>query len=393
MRMRGRARLGRPREQRSGHAVGRRGYTSAPMRVLHVAQPEHSGVPAVVAAMVRDQLSSGLEAAVACPAASILRRELDGTGARLLPWEATRSPGPTSAGEIARLSGVLRRVAPDLVHLHAAKAGLAGRAALRGRRPTIYQPHAWSFEAVEGPLRPLVVGWERLAARWADRILCVSEDELRHGRSAGVRGRYVAIPNGVDLERFTPASADEKQAARRELDLPDGPLAVCVARLSRQKGVDVLLHAWASVTAPGATLVVVGDGPDREPLAARSPPGVIWAGERRDVPRWLAAAQVVVLPSRWEGAPLVVLEAMARARSVVSTDVGGTRGLLAGGAGEVVPVEDPAALAAALQRRLADHRLARREGTEGRRRVEERYDLRAINRQVMDMYLTVLADR
>jgi glycosyltransferase involved in cell wall biosynthesis len=363
------------------------------MRVLHVAQPEHSGVPLAVAAMVRAQLAEGIEVAVACPSSSILWAALDGSGARLARWEAGREPGPALAREAVALARLIAAARPELVHLHAAKAGLAGRLVVRGRRPTIVQPHAWSFEAAAGPLRGVVISWERAAARWADRILCVSEDERRRGVEQGIRGRFAVIPNGVDLARWTPADETEAAAARRALALPDGPIAVCVARLARQKGVDLLLDAWPLVRAPGAELVVVGDGPERTALNARSVAGVRWAGARDDVATWMAAADVVVLPSRWEGASLVLLEAMARGRSVVAPDVGGARAILEPGAGEVVAVGDAGALAGALERRLLDRALARREGAAGRRRAEERYDVRASHRHIAELYRAVVAER
>lgn len=371
---------------------GRQRIHMPAMRVLHVAQPEHAGVPVAVAAMARAQLAAGLDVSVACPPQSILWRELAGAGALLARWPATREPGPGLAREATALARLVRAAGPDLIHLHAAKAGLAGRLVVRGRRATIFQPQAWSFEAASGPLRSAVIGWERLAARWADRIVCVSADERRRALAVRVRGRFAEIPNGVDLERWHAADADEAQAARRALGLPDGPLAVCVARIARQKGVDVLLDAWPLVSAPGAELVIVGDGSDRAALEARGVPGVRWAGAREDVGRWLAAADVVVLPSRWEGASLALLEAMARARSIVATDVGGASETLEPGAGAVVAVEDAPALAAAIERRLLDPELARREGAAGRRRAEERYDWRAVNRRIAELYETVLAE-
>ncbi|NEA48622.1 glycosyltransferase, partial [Streptomyces sp. SID10815] len=68
-------------------------------------------------------------------------------------------------------------VRPDLVHAHSAKAGLAGRLAVRGRIPTVFQPHAWSFEAVGGATAALALRWERWGTRWAARTVCVSEAE------------------------------------------------------------------------------------------------------------------------------------------------------------------------------------------------------------------------
>ena len=164
-------------------------------------------------------------------------------------------------------AAIVGEVDPDLVHLHSAKAGLAGRLLLRGRRPTVFQPHAWSFEATGGAVGRGALMWERAGARWADVIVCVSEGERRRGQEAGVKARYEVVPNGVDLARWAPAAGDDRATARAALALDaSAPVAVAVGRLAPQKGQDVLLPAWERVLerVPSGCLVLVGDGPDRD---------------------------------------------------------------------------------------------------------------------------------
>jgi glycosyltransferase involved in cell wall biosynthesis len=115
-------------------------------------------------------------------------------------------------------------------------------------------------------------------------------------------------------------------------------------------------------------------------------------GARTDAKDWLAAADVVAMPSRWEGLSLVMLEAMASARSVVATDVAGAREALAE-AGAIVPVGATQPLADALAERLTDPALAAREGAEGRRRVERDFDLAKMTARVAELYDELLADR
>jgi glycosyltransferase involved in cell wall biosynthesis len=312
-----------------------------------------------------------------------------------MEWRATRSPGPSVPSEIRRFAQIVAACKPDVVHLHSAKAGLAGRLALRGRLPTVFQPNAWSFEAVTGPMHTASAAWERLGARWTDVIVCVSEGERELGEAHGVRAPYELVHNGTDLERYAPATGEDRAAARRELGLPDVPLAVLVGRLGRQKGQDVLLRAWPRVleSVPDAMLALVGHGPDREMLEAMGVPRVKFLGQRFDVPSWLAAANVAVMPSRWEGMSLVPMEAMARARSVVATDVSGTREMVGPGCGVIVPVEAEAPLAEALIERLRDSALADREGAAGRAWVEERYDVRKTAAQVSEIYEDIVARR
>ncbi|MFD0663782.1 glycosyltransferase family 4 protein [Thermocatellispora tengchongensis] len=184
-------------------------------------------------------------------------------------------------------------------------------------------------------------------------------------RAAGVRGRLAVVRNGVDLRRFRPAGEAERAAARRALGVPErARLAVCVGRITRQKGQDRLLAAWAEVRAacPSALLALVGDGDLRDRLRARGVPGVLFPGAADDVRPWYAAADVAVLPSRWEGLPLAALEAMATGRSLVATAIPGLCEVVAADTGATVVPGDTTGLARALARRLADPALARREG-------------------------------
>ena len=362
--------------------------------VLHVAQPTEGGVARSVSLLAADQVARGWRVAVACPVEGDLASAASASGARHEPWQATRSPGPSVVGETARLARITREGRPDLVHLHSSKAGLVGRLVLRGRRPTIFQPRAWSFY-VGGAVASAALRWERLAARYCDAVVCVSEREREIGERAGIRGRFVVVPNGVDLGVFPEATEQDRRDARARLGLPDGGLVVCVGRLSPQKGQDLLLEAWPAVAArvPDARLVLVGDGPERQKLLAREVQGVMLTGARDDVPDWLAAADVVALPSRWEGMALTILEAMSRGRSVVATDVAGSREALTDGGGAVVPVEDVAALEAALVTRLLNPELAAEEGRAGRAAAERRYDVRRTAAAISEVYEDVLERR
>jgi glycosyltransferase involved in cell wall biosynthesis len=326
-------------------------------------------VPRVVQQLAENQVARGWEVGVAAP------RPL---GGEWLEWNARRSPGPTTPAETLALGRAIRRFRPDVVHLHSAKAGLCGRLWLRGGTPTVFQPHAWSFEAVEGTLKRASLAWERAGARWADAIVCVSEAERAAGEAAGIRGRYRVIPNGVDTNAFAPRERDE---ARARLGLDDAPLVVCVARLSRQKGQDLLVAAWPVVRArvPGARLALIGAGE----LDLPETEGVELFGARDDVADWYAAANVVVLPSRWEGMSLTMLEAMASARSVVATDVAGAHEALGY---HVVPVEHAVALAGAIVQRLLDPAQADAEARENRAKAERDYDVRRVGDAVAELY-------
>jgi glycosyltransferase involved in cell wall biosynthesis len=366
---------------------------SGPLSILHVSQPTDGGVAGYVADVVADQVGRGWRVAVASPSYGELGSEVSAVGATHVDWTAGRAPGPSSLFDAARLRRIIEREDPALVHLHSSKAGLAGRLALRGRRPTIFQPHAWSFEAVRGPLRAAALVWERRAASWSSAILCVSEAERRRGEEHGLHAEWRVVPNAVDLAALPEASSKERSAARRRLELEERPTVVCVGRLCRQKGQDVLLDAWPAVRArvPEAQLVLVGDGPDGKALSRRANDGVRLVGRRSDVADWLAAADVVTLPSRWEGMSIGMLEAMARGRSVVASDVPGAEEALDREAGAIVPPEDAAALADALAERLLDPEQTAVEGHSARIRAERSHDLRKMTGAIAELYDELLA--
>ncbi|OKK16780.1 glycosyl transferase family 1 [Streptomyces sp. CB00455] len=378
------------------------GAAAQPTTVLHLSQPVDGGVARVVVDLVRAQRAAGLRAVVGCPRGGVLADAAREAGAEVLTWRAGRAPGPGLPAEVLGARRLLRRVRPDLLHAHSAKAGLAGRLAACGTLPTVFQPHAWSFDAVGGATAALALRWERYGARWADRVLCVSEAERRAGESEGITARWSVIRNGVDLDHFRPGGADpdqDKARARAGLPLPtafrrDGPLAVCVGRLCPQKGQDVLLRAWPELlgTVPGARLALVGDGPDAERLRRTAPPGVLFAGAAPDIRPWLRAADLVVLPSRWEGMALAPLEAMACGRPVLVCDVSGARESLPPGQGRLclVPPEQPTALAKALGRLLADPRLLAELGEQARQHARTDFDVRRTTDAVTGLYHELL---
>jgi glycosyltransferase involved in cell wall biosynthesis len=360
------------------------------LRLLHVSQPVEAGVPRVVEGLVADQVARGHDVHVACPPGDGLAHAATERGATVHAWAATRAPGPRVLSETRRLARIVDAVDPDVVVLHSAKAGLAGRLAIRGRRRTIVVPHAWSFEAVRGPVAALSAAWEIVGGRWTDVVVCVSDDEQTAGRAVGVQSRSVVVLNGVDVEALQPR---DRSAARRRLGLSDAPTVVCVGRLAEQKGQDLLLDAWAEVldAVPEAQLVLVGDGPERAALEARDTPNVRFVGAQ-DPTDFYAAADVVALPSRWEGGPLVPLEAMAMGRPVVAFAVQGVRTAV-GDTGTVLPPGDVRGMAAGLAQFLTDPELAASSGRSARDRALEVADLSSTLRSWDDVVTTVAEGR
>jgi glycosyltransferase involved in cell wall biosynthesis len=341
-----------------------------PIRILHVAQPTLTGLAIAVASLVDFQRSQGIDARIAAPPEGLLVQLATERSIPFVPWNSVRSPGPSVFREARTLNRIIREFDPDVVHLASSKAGLVGRLAIRGRRPTIFSPHGWSF-FVTGPTQRLSLRWERAAARWTHQFHVACAEEAQAGIDRGILGDYVWGLNSVDTELFAPADEDEQRQTRARLGVAEAPTVVCVGRLCFQKGQKPLLESWRLVVElePTARLLLIGDGEDEAELRAMDCPNVEFIGNRRDVRDWFVAADLVVQPSRYEALSLSVLEALSCERSVVAFDALGMRTAIGEVGGAIVPIDDRDALAREILRRLQDSELRDREGRAGRARM------------------------
>jgi len=305
-------------------------------------------------------------------------RVLGEAGHKLREISMARVPDPRVVKALAEWA---RRDRIDILHLHSAKAGYLGRLAAQSAGiPAVYTPHAFPFQRTTDPLRPLYRLIERrLAARTA-KIICVSPGEREEAMLAGLpEDKLAVIPNGIDPARWTPALPKERAAARRALGINDEEVVIgAMARLAPQKGIDLLVQAAEDVLPdfPQARFLIWGDGPQRESLIALARrlrlPRVQFVGETREPARAYAAMDVFCNPSRWEGCPYSVLEAMARGLPVVASDIAGHAHLIADGESGVLCESDlPGPLAGALRIVLADEDVRAAFGVAARAQVEQ----------------------
>lgn len=286
--------------------------------------------------------------------------------------------GLAGAARVPTLARLLRDRRPAVFHAHltwplAAKWGLA--AAVAARIPAVVATVHLFPDFEPGPSARLQ---QALLARGVDRYIAVSGAIA--ARLHDVLGlpptKIEVIRNGV--EPSIPAIGD---GARTVL---------AVARLVPQKGIDVLIRATAQLD---ATVLVAGDGPERAALEAAAGGRVQLLGRRSDVPALLASADVFVLPSRYEGTSLALLEAMGAGKAVVATAIGGTDELVRDGIdGLLVPPDDADALAAAIGRLLDDPQLRARLGASAAARVAADFSATAAAERVVAVYREVLVD-
>jgi glycosyltransferase involved in cell wall biosynthesis len=268
---------------------------------------------------------------------------------------------------VMRLRGLLRRARPDVVHAHGLRAGaltaLALAPAWPGSPELIVTVH--NAPPAGRAARVIYRVLERVVARRAATVACVSGDLADRMRGLGAQRTAAAVVPAVPEP--PPAPEDVARAAAC-IGAAGRPVLLAVGRLTGQKGLDILLAAAAGWQdrRPCPLLVIAGDGPLAASLAASAAAAGIAArflGQRADVPALLAAADMLVLPSRWEGQPLLLQEALRAGIPIVASRVGGVPDLTGSDGALLVPPEDPAQLAAAVRRVLDDPGLARRLGS------------------------------
>ena len=359
------------------------------LRILHVSQPTDGGCALAVRVLAEAGTRAGHIVTVACPRHSDLPGWIADAGAHWHPLPMVRQPTPGDISAVLRMRRLF--AAADVVHLHSSKAGALGRLALRslGKRApaSCFTPHGWSW-LVGGRMAPVYRIYERLAAAWTDVIVAVSDEEAAAGRGVLPPGlaRMTVIPNGVDTERFCVEGPRASRSAQ--------PLIVCAGRLTVQKGQDLAVRAVALLGTAGARLRLVGEGPDTTTL--RKLAAALGVADRVEFtghcdPRpHLRAADVVLVPSRWEGLSFVLLEAMACGKAVVTTAAAGSG--VVGDAGVVAPPDSgPAGLAAALDELLADEPRRRRHGERARARVCERFAAQRMLTAYLDLWEALAA--
>lgn len=300
----------------------------------------------------------------------------------------------TAIPAVVSVTLYLRRHDFDIVHTNSTEAGIIGRfaAAAADIPNTVHTVHGVPFtEDRNDLLNRFVLACERAAARHTDRIITnadiIAEKYLEHG--IGVPHQYTTIYSGIHLDRFQVAdSADDLPGTR--------PRVVMISRLAGGKGFDVLLDAIESIDDDELSVCLVGDGPlydsVRKSVARRGLSDCVYlTGYRNDIPRVLAASDILVLPSFREGTPRVITEAMASGIPIIATDIAGIpEQVNEGESGYLIPPGDPEALADRLNRLLSNPELRMKMGKRGSERAQC-FSVEAMLDETAELYSALLA--
>jgi glycosyltransferase involved in cell wall biosynthesis len=290
---------------------------------------------------------------------------------------------------------LFRAERPDIVHAHMPISGFLARlAALTAGVPVVaYTCHGFLFNQEGSALRrgaALVMEW--IGGRLTDTFMTVSTEEAEDARRLRLASRPVAIGNGRDPNVFRP-DAEARARIRAELGVsPDRVVVIAVSRLVRSKGYPELIAAMTGL--PDLELWVIGErlesdrGDDMDVLFESSGLNgrLRRLGYREDVPALLAAADIFVLPSYFEGLPMSVIEAMLAGLPVVASDIRGPREqVVPGVTGLLVPPRQVGPLRAALERLAKDARLRAAMGQAGRERALALYDESKVVGRTLDL--------
>jgi glycosyltransferase involved in cell wall biosynthesis len=296
-----------------------------------------------------------------------------------------------SSRSLMGLRRLVKRIRADLVHAHLPMTGVLAR--LASPVPVVYTEHNM-VDSYRQPTRVL----NRLTYKLNRLVIAVSNEVASSVSGYGVQN-LITIPNGVSAE----VSQNEIRAVREGLRLqPDDTLVVHVGNIRPHKGHDTLIKAASHLlrVRPQVRLVSIGgekytgdlDRLRKAALAAGVSDQLAFLGRRRDALAFLAAADVVVNPSDFEGLPVALLEAMALARPIVATRVGGVVGIIRDGdTGLLVEQRDAKGLASAITRVLDDPARAKSMGDSARRLVEAQYGLQRMVSATEDAYREILS--
>ena len=382
-----------------------------PVRVLRVIARMNVGGPAIHATLLTEGLAArGYDTRLLIGSTSAAEGDyLELHGRRLskvveVPALGREIRPHRDLGAYLQIRRLIREFRPHIVHTHTAKAGLLGRlAGWRGHAPVLVHTfHGHVFHGYFSPRKEAAFVWaERQLAKVTDRLVTVSEavrDEIL-ARGVGTPGQFEIIRLGFDLDPFLTCQ-QLTGSLKAELNLPPATRLVgIVARLVPIKAHEVFIAMAADVASrhPDVMFAIVGDGErrqelegmvDRRGLRARTR----FLGWRADLDRVYADLDVVVLTSRNEGSPVALIEAMACARAVVATRVGGVSELV-GDTGLLADMDDSAELARAVSRLLADPVLASHLGQAARDRVVPVYGKDRLIDDVDRLYRHLLMER
>lgn len=369
------------------------------MRVLHVAQSLKGGPASYFDEIMPDQIDryGAANIALCVPDADIRYLSKDSQKAQLYSFSSPKRSLQSLRDFHAAFKKSVTAFQPDIVHLHSSFAGAVGRFALLGsrRRPaTVYCAHGWAFDmkgGKSGAMAAVVAQVERALAMRTDRIVNISQADQDSAMEWKIgRTKSRVILNGV--ADIAPPQRD-KAALQQALGMdPEKINLLFVGRFDRQKGVDIAAAMAQRLPPENYHLHVIGDfvvsakPAESAPVITASPTiSLLGWKDRADLPPWFAAADALIMPSRWEGFGLAAIEAMRMRTAVIASRVGALPELVVDReTGRLVPPDDVPMLTQTLLSETKASLAAY--GGAARSRFEARFTAARLNQNLADLY-------
>lgn len=266
-----------------------------------------------------------------------------------------------------KLRSILKKLSPDIVSLHSSKAGIIGRTALLGSKiPCIFTAHGWAFaDGVSEKRKKLYIFIERFFSNFCKKIITVSrqDKELAIKYNVADNNKQIVIHNGMP---------DKSIEFPKMNNINETLKLITVARFSEQKDHTSLLMALSSLSQKNWTLDLIGKGPledEIKQLASKLDLSekINFLGERHDVSKLLANADIFILPSNWKGLPRSIIEAMSFSLPIIASDVGGVREMVSSANGYLIPRGDSKAISSAVNTLIENQDIRVRMGNESRK--------------------------
>jgi glycosyltransferase involved in cell wall biosynthesis len=370
------------------------------LRILQaVAGKDWGGVSMMVQAIAKKLIAEGCEVTILSSPDATSVAEYSSTGARLAHsahWRREISPlhDLLFLWEMFRLC---RKHRFDVVHTHSSKTGMVGRIAawLAGTPLVVHTIHGFSFHEFSSGLgTQFFITLEKIAAHFSHVMISVNSEDRETAIKRGITApeRIVTIVNGIDPG---PLNGTAPTPLRAELQLPDEAILVgSIGRLAPQKGYTYLVEAVPALRAryPQAHVIIAGNGPEEEKLHELVKKMGLAShchllGFRRDIAGLLAAFDIFVTPSLWEGLSISLLEAMAAGKAIVSTAIKGNRETIQSGVnGLLVEAANPNALATAIGQLIEHPEQAQQLSQQARHSAETQFSEEKMVTEVAGLY-------
>lgn len=316
-----------------------------------------------------------------------------------ISFEVVSMPSYPAFSSLLKLKKIFKNFQPRIIHAHGTRAALFARLANGKNFPCIYTLHGIHYLHYSNPFKKRFYIWgEKFLKSLTSRFICVSQYDFNEGKRFGVidSGKSVVIYNGVKDFLFP-----SREEARRKFGLNEEVVILSIGRLRVEKGHMSLIEAAKRVLEreKNVKFWVVGEGEEREKLSKKIrkeglQEKIFLLGYREDVPKLLAAADIFILTSLWEGFPYAILEAMSAGLPVVSTDVGGVAEAVEHRkTGFLVPPKEPRLLADALLCLIEHPEERKRMGMRSNERVKGKFTLQKMLSEVEKIYDEVLSER